>query len=449
MPTPFPHQIEGAKFLAQRKAALLADEPRVGKTGAAIMACDMVFARRILVITTASGRANWGREFREWTKGFNVQIVYSTNARIEADADVVIVGWPTLSLLSRLRERAWDVVILDESHYAKNSEAKRTEALYGALRDDGIHLDTQRAVIDFSRVERVWPLSGTPAPNAPNDLYPTLRALAPERLRADTARGWPDVTRRSAFTHRYCVVVPRFINGRRVEVVKGGKNIEELRARLDGFWLRRTQQDVGIREPIYSVLPLHVSRVPPELRADLDAAEAILAAAEAGETQSLEMHLGPIRRITGQLMAVAAADAAAEMLDDGLDRLVLMAWHTDAIDVLRHKLARFGVVGIDGRTPATARQGQVDRFQRGDARVFVGQMQAAGEAIDLSASAELWFVEKSFVPKDMSQAALRITNHSQKRQALVRVCAMEGSIDEALTAILTRKVQTIRQLMEN
>ncbi len=45
----------------------------------------------------------------------------------------------------------------------------------------------------------------------------------------------------------------------------------------------------------------------------------------------------------------------------------------------------------------------------------------------------------------MKQAALRITNHGQKAQCLVRVAALAGSIDEALTAVLVRKVLSIKE----
>jgi SWI/SNF-related matrix-associated actin-dependent regulator 1 of chromatin subfamily A len=42
---PFPHQVSGAQFLAARDtSALLGDEPRVGKTGAAILAADQASA---------------------------------------------------------------------------------------------------------------------------------------------------------------------------------------------------------------------------------------------------------------------------------------------------------------------------------------------------------------------------------------------------------------------
>lgn len=427
MPEPFPHQIAGATFLAGRPQALLADEQRVGKTGAAIRACDYLMARRILVVTTASARQQWGREFREWGFPRDIQVVLRTAAgAVRQDAEVVIVGWSVVHrLIDQLTKHRWEVLIVDESHYAKSPGAQRTQAVFG---ENGLH----------KFADRVMCLSGTPVPNSPADLWPMLSALAPERI------GHLDF---EAFKQRYCVVAYRNAgNGQLVEVIKGGKNLDELTPKVDGFWLRRTQQDVGIRPPIYSVFALTVDKLPQDLLDD-EEAQLVLAAAETGDTQALEMHLGPIRRLTGTMKAYAAAEAAAEALENGLDKLVLMAWHTDAIDVLYSQLAAYRPVGIDGRTKPRDRDGIVGRFVGAEHRVFIGQIQAAGEAIDLSAAAELWFVEPSFTPKDMSQAALRITNHSQKRQALVRVCALAGSIDEALMAILTRKVASIRQLV--
>lgn len=432
MPSLFPHQIEGATFLASRSAALLADEQRVGKTAAAIRACDYVMATKILVVTTASARAQWGREFREWGFPRDVQVVFKSSERIRPEADVVVVAWSMVATLAeRLKEGSpRNVLLLDESHAAKNPATARTRAVYS--------FDNAHGLSDYA--ERVWCLSGTPIPNSPADAWPMLNALAPERL------GGMDY---DAFIARYCVVKPvRYGNTVR-DVIKGGKNLDELNERVKGFWLRRTQKDVGIKPPIFSVFALTVDKLPPELREDPEA-QAVLDAWETGETKSLEMHLGPIRRLTGHMKAHAVVAAATDMLEDKqIDKLVLMAWHKDVMDILWTGLAQFGVVGIDGRTGPMARGVAVKNFKKNPGpRVFVGQIAAAGEAIDLSAAAELWFVESSFTPKDMSQAAMRITNHHQKRQALVRVCALAGSIDEALQAILTRKVASIRQLME-
>lgn len=173
----------------------------------------------------------------------------------------------------------------------------------------------------------------------------------------------------------------------------------------------------------------------------------MLAAIEAGDTAFLDMQLGPLRRVTGLLKARALLDVIEEEFRDGLDQIVLMAWHTAVIDILAAGFAPHGVARIDGSTRPAARQRALDAFQNGKARVFVGQIQAAGEAIDLSAASQLMFVEPSWTPKDMSQAALRITNHQQKRQCLVRVVALADSIDETVMSVLMRKVAAIRSVL--
>ena len=75
------------------------------------------------------------------------------------------------------------------------------------------------------------------------------------------------------------------------------------------------------------------------------------------------------------------------------------------------------------------------------------QIQAAGEAIDLSSAALLIFVEMSMTPKDGAQMSKRITNYGQTQQPIVRVAVLEGSIDEAVGEILTRKMSAIREVL--
>ena len=453
MMIPFPHQIEGAKWLAEQDAGILADEPRVGKTGASIMAADMRGARTILVVTTASGRGVWKRGFASWSVLDRPLQIIASAAKLHEDTRIAIAGWPSLNRVEvrqQLLARDWDVLILDEGHYAKSFAAKRTEAVFGQLLDDGQNLNTRAALI--RRAKAVWDLTGTPMPNSPFDLYPVLRACAGERLLADASRGWPDVTCESAFKKRYCKIKPKKIgNGpyaRWIEVIIGGQNLEELRQRTEGFILRRTQQDVGIQAPIYETLPLVIS---PAQRKRIDEAagdmKAIMAAIEAGETQALDMHLGPLRRLTGSIKAELVAQAVREEFESGLDKIVLAFWHADVAAILAEALADFGVTGIDGATPPSARDANVQMFQRGAARVFLAQIAAAGEAIDLSSSCELLVVEPSFIPAQMKQIALRITNHTQTRQPRVRVAALEGSIDDAIQSSLLRKWSVINEVL--
>lgn len=443
---PKPTQLSGAAFLAERDRALLADLPRVGKTGTSIIAADYILAQSVLVITTASGRGVWREAWPEWSA--MKRSVAMADARNASTADVVIASWGAITqakLRAMLLTRRWDLLILDEAHMAKNFETKRTQCVYGQLHRDGAELFQTSALAGRANV--VWPLTGTPIPNCPLDVYPMLRALAPERLAADPARGWPDAALWSAFKARYAKTRPMKVGkgpwGKWIDVFVEGRNEAELRARMAGFYLQRTQQDVGILEPVYETMPL-------EFDGDLGAVDeaAVLAAAREGRTKDLEMHLGELRRLTGAAKAPLVATAVLEEMDAGLDKVVLAYWHRYVGNALQMALERVGTVRIDGSSTSAERTAAVNAFRdpRGP-RVFLGQIQAAGEAIDLSSAKHLIFVETSFTPKDMLQMSLRVTNHTQTERPLVRVATLAGSIDDALQKILMRKWTAIQGVL--
>lgn len=416
------------------------------------MAADTRGAHTILVVTTASGRGVWKRGFADWSVMDRPLQILAGVTRLLPETRVAVVGWPSLNqsaMRAQLLAREWDVLILDEGHYAKSFSAKRTEAVFGTLLDDGAALGRQGLI---RKAKAVWVLTGTPMPNSAFDLYPVLRACAPGKLLADAGKSWPNVTLEGGFKKRYCKVKPKKIGvgymARWIDVIVGGQNLDELRQRTDGLILRRTQQDVGIGAPIFETLPLLVT---PRQRAQIEAAagdaRTIMRAIEANDTKALEMHLGPLRRITGAIKAELVAEAVAEEFESGLDRIVLAFWHSEVAQILSEKLEKFGVTGIDGSTPPAARDVNVKAFQTGKARVFLAQIAAAGEAIDLSAACELLVVEPSFQPAQMRQIALRVTNFTQKRQARVRVATLDNSIDDAIQSSLLRKWSVINEVL--
>lgn len=446
---PMPHQLVGARFLVSRDRALCADDCRTGKTLTAIMAADYGLDQAILVITTSSGRSVWRRAFK--TLGALERSVCVLGVDKNEDADVLIVSWSGLlqtrtigKILARVR---FDRVIADEAHKAKNPVAKTTIAAYGQLHDDGAAMFTAGSVAGLS--DKIAWLTATPAPHDPGDLWPMLRTGCPELLRADPSRGWPDVTRYDDFRDRYCVIVMKKISAwTRIPVVLKGKNEAELHERIKPFFIRRTQKDIGIAPPGYETLPLIVSAAQRK-QCDSHADHAkVMAAIENGSTHDLEMELGPLRRHTGAIKAHAVVEAVKDELDGGLDKIVLMRWHSEVGVILREGLADYGVVSVDGSTTLKERE-EAERAFREDPkiRVFDGQIQAAGEAIDLSAARELWFVESCFTPALMGQAAQRISNVNQKRSTFVRVCLIEDSIDEAVQEHVMRLWESIRKVI--
>ena len=446
--TPTPAQLTGASFLSERRFALLGDEPRCGKTGAALLAWQRIGAPPLLVVTTASGVTVWHRAFKVWAPDQPIPLPLANKlVGLAEHFHVVIVPWSIIArplVRQALCSRRWGLVILDESHAAKAPEAARTMACYGC---------GEAGIADAG--DAVWCLTGTPVPNSPADLWPMLSALWPDRLEPDDSQGWPDVTDYEAFVRRYCIIHKRKVGkgfyAQWIRVIKGGKNVPELHARIAGIMLRRTQKEVGIPVPKYEMLPISISEgqrkrlekeAPPKLKT-------ILEAMGQKAISDLDMHFGPLRRLTGSLKIAPLAQLVSDEIEGGYGKIVIMAWHTEVIEALAEALAKHGAVAVHGSTPLKKRAELADRFQADpECRVFVGQIQACGEAIDLSAANELIFAETSFVPKDMTQAALRVTNLGKQADVRSRVAALADSIDEMVQNVVVEKMKAIRELQE-
>ncbi|HTP77733.1 MAG TPA: helicase-related protein [Rhizomicrobium sp.] len=447
-----PTQLSGAEFLAARKRAFLWDEPRVGKTGAAILAAKKIGAQKILVVTTPSGCGVWARAFPEWWStlgGFRGASVFGPAM---GQPDTVILSWGKMDAATIadpiLQKTPWDLIILDEDQRAVNPAAARSVALYGQAYEEGRRLIVKNALVKPEH--RVWHLSGDPAPHDLGNLWLRMRASCPEQLLDNPTHGWPNVLKFTDFRSRYCVVRKKLIAGVYKDVVFGGQHADELNMRLRGFYLRRTQQDVGIQPPRYEFFPLTPTT---ELRAKLAAVgqepklQALLDRIEDGETEDIDMHLGVHRRLLGTIKAELVVEAAKDAFEDGVKKLVIAYWHKDVGDILHRGLAKYGVVRVDGSSSPNSRANCETEFRKPRNRVFLGQIEAAGEAIDLSPANELWFCETTFRPKDMHQMALRITNVGQRRNTFVKVCTIEGSLDEAMQRCVVRLWNSIRQVV--
>ena len=436
---PSPEQIEGARFLAARRAALLGDEPGFGKTAQAVMAADLIGARRILVITTASARAHWLAEFRAWSlerrRGWAIFGQGDLGNAIVSD--VVVTSWALLrneEIYAYFIAASWDLLILDESHFAANIVGQNGAVVDRTLRALGKGGLTTRA-------KRTWCLTGTPYPSTPDDIWPTLLSLAPYLLRANPERGWPAVIEYGAFVDRYCEVEliagQGRIPARRRHV--GSRNLDELRERMAPFMLRRMNDALPpMRASVYTV---HADKLPDRLDDEQEAA--ILDAARLGATDQLAEMMGPLRRITGRLKV----EPVIELLNEERnDKIVVFYWHKEVGDALEVGLHTLGTVRLDGSVPGHRRGDLIKQFQRGPVPIFLAQIQAAGEGITLTAAHKALFVEASWVPAHMHQAVRRIYRTGQTRPCQVRVAALSGSIDEALMRIVSEKTNDIRFL---
>lgn len=425
-PTYFPYQIIGSDFLATRRRAMLADEPGLGKTAQAIRAANITGADPVLVIHPASVRSSWVRDIA--TFGVGQRFVLQSYDKVARD-------WEQY-------EGPWGAIILDEAHRLKSPSAKRTSAIYGAKNFRGL----------LPLAGHVWALTGTPAPNNPSELHTHMAALFPESLRM--ASNPNRIYDRDGFMHRYCQLRDTTFGLR----VVGSKNLDDLRERLKPHLIRRLKKDVltdllDIQyEPLLIDAPealAALSNIPGD---EVALIREVLKDGDAAALSSLTAQMTSLRRITAIAKAPLVAEWVREFLADTDRKVVVFAHHREAIDILLKQLRH--ILGPDVRLPMITggskpdhRAEAIEKFQNDPKmRIFIGQIQAAGEGITLTSASDLIFLEQSWVPSENAQAAMRIHRIGQKRGCMVRYATLAGSVDEAVQRVLARKTQMLSGL---
>lgn len=426
----FPYQIEGSRFLAGKKRALLADDLGLGKTAQAIRACAEVttcYDFSVGVVCPASLRENWYREFgRFWPTD-----VFCPDLKVESYDKVRSGCW---------RDRYFDVIILDEAHYLKSRDSKRTEAILGPGCTGALG-----ALIES--VPYVFALTGTPTPNNSAELWPLLRALAPDLILGKNGKPmnyWQ-------FAMKFCDVVD---NGFGMQI-KGNRNTEKLKEMIAPFYLRRRKQDVlqDLPSITFDTLPLTNEIAAKALRGVDQTPEAARIAecldGGIGDLSSISPHVATWRRHTGIAKAPAVAEWLREWIDGGGDKIVVFAHHRDVLDHIAQSFAPGVLVSLSGDTPPAARQAAIDAFQNNPGvKIFLGQIQAAGTGITLTAASEVLFAESSWVPSENTQAAARIHRIGQKNACLVRFATLAGSLDERIQMVAARKAREVAELFD-
>ena len=213
----YPYQERGVNFLAANERAYLADVPGLGKTAQVIHAIMKIQGETgnlldVFVVCPAVAIPVWEGEWKKWWPQARPPKIMSYAKLARCDNCALVKH---------------DLVVLDEAHYTKSPEAKRTRA----------------ALKVAARAKRAWLLSGTPMPNNPNELFTVFEALWPDRIPAEikTPMQWMDYFCKWYMSDQGWG--PR---------ITGSANTGMLRDMLDGSWrsgskplmLRRRIQDV-------------------------------------------------------------------------------------------------------------------------------------------------------------------------------------------------------------
>jgi SWI/SNF-related matrix-associated actin-dependent regulator 1 of chromatin subfamily A len=441
-----PFQKAGIEYAHDKGGVLIGDEMGLGKTIQAIGLINLDESiQTVLVICPASLKLNWKREMNSWlTRLFSIEVA----GQDFPDADIVIANYDILHKHQKaLRDREWDLMIVDEAHYLKNLQTRRTQQVLG--KKGRAKKDGTSANINPIPAKRKLFLTGTPILNRPIELWPIIHTLDPVT--------WNDMGK---FTLRYC----KAHKGRYTKWdMSGASNLEELQRLLRGsIMIRRKKSEVLIDLPakLRQVIELPQNGAKQVIEAEKlafrqhEAAlhELAVAVELSKASESREEYIAAVERLRdgvalsfGELAkarretAVAKIPQVIDFLEALSEKCVVFAHHKDVIHRIYDHFKKKSVV-LTGETTLKARDEAVRRFQE-DPKIqfFVGSIQAAGVGLTLTAASHVIFCELDWVPGNVMQAEDRLHRIGQRNSVLVQHLVFDKSIDAKIAKTLIAK----------
>jgi SWI/SNF-related matrix-associated actin-dependent regulator of chromatin subfamily A-like protein 1 len=415
---PAPFQWAAVRYALEARGTFLADEQGLGKTVEALTALEADGAFPAVVVCPASMKLGWERETRHWLPHRSVSVVHGRGT-VPAAGEITIVNYDVVAAhygtLTRRRPRA---LVVDESHYCKNPQAKRTQAvrrLAAAVVPGGLRLA----------------LSGTPVLNHAEELIAQLRII--DRIEefgsgASFARQFRGMVseerlhwhmRRACFVRRLkAEVLPQLPAKRQVVVPVALNNEAEYRlAERDVIaWLRSQ--------------PLDLSELNAKIAATLRA-------------QRLAQ-LGTLQRLAARGKLAAALAWIEDFLASD-EPLVVFARH---VEVQSAVLARFpDALHLLGEDSLQQREAAIRAFQEPDAtagqRLIVCATRVAAQGITLTRASNVAFLELEWTPAMHDQAEDRCHRIGQRDAVTAWYLLAANTIDETMARLIQRKRATI------
>jgi len=434
-----PYQEEGAAHLAASERCALYDEMGVGKTAQAIRALDLIDARHVIVVCPAGARQVWAGEFKKFAtiprRVIKGSEIHHLKLFLKGRIDVLLLSYEmATSWGPRLEGELLDAIVFDEAHYLKGLETKRTKALLGSDLNNHERRDPIRGLARWAAY--CWFLTGTPNSNDAADFWTHARfcraTTLPKRLFADR------YYRRRSGTY-----------GDAHDPIDA--SVAELQQVIRSYSLRRTKDEVGLKLPPIWLTSVEVDGDTSEIRQLLrefpGLEQAIVDAVEKGGLAFLEgQHIMTLRRLIGEAKAPMYLEMLTEELANGLDKVVVFGVHLRALGHIRDGLRRAGhdCVEIHGGTSERQRMEAVHAFQNDpQCRALLGNITAAGTALTLTAAAQVDMFESAWNPAGNAQALMRVHRIGQARSVRGRFIALANSIDETVSAIVSRKASAI------
>lgn len=425
---PRPYQCEGIAYMINHGNCINGDDCGLGKTMQTIMTLELMDAFPALVITPASVKYNWKKEWEKWNPNRTVGVVERKKKFDENvwQNDVIIINYdilgergldkPTAKFKELLKKR-WASCVMDEIHFLKSEKALRTKMAKKIVKT----------------VPHVWGLTGTLTQNKPADLIQPFTII----------RRFEDIFGSTKeFKYRYCNAKMTVFG----MDCSGFSNLEELHELLRmGGYIRRNKRDVLDELPpmVEQTIDVPISNTREYRKAennlleylekiDINKVNSAVNAPHLVMIQTLKQLSieGKLPFITTYIKEWLEANEGEQLLVFGVHRIPLQ------------QLAEyFKAPLIQGGVSADKKQQIVNEFSNGGHRLLFANIQSAGTGTDglQDNCSNLVYIELPDKSTELEQANARLERMGQRNSINITYLLSPDTIDADIKEMVADK----------
>jgi SNF2 family DNA or RNA helicase len=463
--SPYNYQRYGIMFAVTNGSGILnADEMGLGKTiqaiATAIYLKDRGLAKNALCITPASLKFNWPIEIEKFTNEKYVVIDGSPDERIAQwlrdDVFFYVVNYELIledlfggrdhepkkgdkpeaiarkkklksaaekreRILGPIRRRIWGFIVCDECHAIRNSSSKRAQN------------------VKLLRSRFRMGLTGTPIDGRLEEMHGIMDWIAPGLLGS-----------RTRFFQRH---IKTDFYGK----VTGYKRIDEVRERIQPFFIRRLKQQVlhDLPDKIYENRVVLLS---PEGRKIYDAlakggheatedAQAIVAAIRCKQFCDYPALVDDTCKRSSKLDALR--DVLEEVAVQNSNKAIMFTQYKTVLDFLVSLLEDMGLqyLRIDGDTPKKVRAEMQAVFRDDPSIDMMIGTDAMSTGLNLQAASYVINYDDFWSPSIMDQRADRCHRIGQKEVVTVVSFICRNTIEERIRSVIRQKSRVTAEVL--
>lgn len=386
------YQAFGVKYILHQKNTLLGDEMGLGKTIQSIAAMSelkLSGKKHFFVVCPASVLINWSREVEKHSELRAISI-YGKDRELALekwlnDGGVAVSTYETISRINIPSSHLIDMLVVDEAHYAKNPDARRSKAV--------------KALSGRSNIKLF--MTGTPIENNIDEMCNLVECLQPNVAKD-------------------------------IQSLRHISNAPIFRQKVAPVYLRRVREDVLTELPDLQEKEEWSEFTPREM-------DAYKASVMSGNFMSM-------RQVSWHTEAIhysSKAKRLKEICEEakmGNQKVIVFSYFRDVIQKVNCLLSESTLEPITGSVSSQRRQEIIDAFTHAPSgSVLVSQVMAGGIGLNIQSASVVVFCEPQIKPSIENQAISRVYRMGQTRNVTVHRLLMENSVDESIMELLKEK----------